>query len=99
MRSFMSAEEISRLVKALSELGVCKIKLTGGEHTVIKYIFDMDLTLYSKKDFIDDTYDDTDDEKFYNSLKQKNKLRELLLANPSKKYLLTNASFEHADNV
>jgi len=30
MRSFMSAEEISRLVKALSELGVCKIRLTGG---------------------------------------------------------------------
>ena len=29
MRSFMSAEEISRLVKALSELGFCKIRLTG----------------------------------------------------------------------
>ena len=60
-----------------------------------KYIFDIDLTLYSKKDYLEDT----DDEKFYNSLKQKNKLRELLLANPSKKYLLTNASFEHAYNV
>jgi cyclic pyranopterin phosphate synthase len=41
MRSFMSAEEILRLVKALSELGVCMIRLTGGEHTVIKYIFDI----------------------------------------------------------
>jgi FMN phosphatase YigB (HAD superfamily) len=60
-----------------------------------KYIFDMDLTLYSKEDFIDDT----DDEKFYNNIKQKNKLRELLLTNPSKKYLLTNASFEHANKV
>ena len=41
MRSFISAEEILRLVKALSELGVCKIRLTGGEHMVIKYIFDI----------------------------------------------------------
>ena len=30
MRGFMSGEEISRLAKALSELGVCKIRLTGG---------------------------------------------------------------------
>jgi len=37
----MSAEEISRLVKALSELGVCKIRLTGGEPTVRKYFFDI----------------------------------------------------------
>jgi len=41
MRSFMSAEEISRLVKALSELGVCKIRLTGGEPTVRKDFFDI----------------------------------------------------------
>ena len=41
MRSFMSAEEISRLVKALSELGVCKIRLTGGEPTVRKYFFNI----------------------------------------------------------
>lgn len=62
-----------------------------------KYIFDIDLTLYSKKDYSDDT--DYDDEKFYNSLKQKNKLRELLLRIPSKKYILTNGSFEHAYKV
>ena len=37
----MSAEEISRLVKALSELGVCKIRLTGGELTVRKDFFDI----------------------------------------------------------
>jgi len=36
IRSFMSADEISRLVKALSELGVRKIRLTGGEPTVRK---------------------------------------------------------------
>ena len=36
MRSFMSAEEISRLVKDFSELGVCKIRLTGGEPPVVQ---------------------------------------------------------------
>ena len=41
MRSFMSAEEISRLAKALSELGVCKIRLTGGEPTVRKDFFEI----------------------------------------------------------
>ena len=41
MRSFMSADEISRLVKALSELGVRKIRLTGGEPTVRKDFFDI----------------------------------------------------------
>ena len=41
MRSFMSAEEISRLTKALSELGVSKIRLTGGEPTVRKDFFDI----------------------------------------------------------
>ena len=40
-RSFMSGEEISRLTKALSELGVCKIRLTGGEPTVRKDFFDI----------------------------------------------------------
>ena len=41
IRSFMSADEISRLVKALSELGVRKIRLTGGEPTVRKDFFDI----------------------------------------------------------
>tara|TARA_R110002124_G_scaffold281823_1_gene456509 strand:- start:664 stop:1656 length:993 start_codon:yes stop_codon:yes gene_type:complete len=41
MRSFMLADEISRLVKALSELGVTKIRLTGGEPTVRKDFFDI----------------------------------------------------------
>ena len=41
VRSFMSGEEISRLTKALSELGVCKIRLTGGEPTVRKDFFDI----------------------------------------------------------
>jgi len=41
MRGFMLGEEISRLTKALSELGVCKIRLTGGEPTVRKDFFDI----------------------------------------------------------
>ena len=41
VRSFMSSKEISRLAKALSELGVCKIRLTGGEPTVRKDFFDI----------------------------------------------------------
>ena len=41
MRSFLSAEEISRLVKSLSELGVCRMRITGGEPTVRKYFFDI----------------------------------------------------------
>ena len=36
MRSSMSVEEISRLVKALSELGVCMIRLTGGGPSVVQ---------------------------------------------------------------
>ena len=41
MRIFLTAEEISRLVKALSELGDYKIRLTGGEPTVRKDFFDI----------------------------------------------------------
>ena len=41
MRSFLSAEKISRLVKALSEPGVCRIRLTGGKPTVRKDFFEI----------------------------------------------------------
>ena len=37
----MSDEEISRIVKAFSELGVCKIRLAGGEPPVRKDFFDI----------------------------------------------------------
>jgi len=40
-RKFLHIEEIKRLSKALSELGVCKIRLTGGEPTVRKDFFDI----------------------------------------------------------
>jgi len=38
-RTFINIEEIRRLAKALSELGVSKIRLTGGEPTVRKDFF------------------------------------------------------------
>ena len=40
-RTFINTEEIGRLAKALSELGVSKIRLTGGEPTVRKDFFEI----------------------------------------------------------
>ena len=40
-RTFLSIEEVQRLAKGLSELGVSKIRLTGGEPTVRKDFFDI----------------------------------------------------------
>ena len=40
-RKFLHLDEIGRLAKALSQLGVCKIRLTGGEPTVRKDFFDI----------------------------------------------------------
>ena len=40
-RTFLSLEEVRRLAKGLSELGVSKIRLTGGEPTVRKDFFDI----------------------------------------------------------
>ena len=40
-RTFINMEEIGRLAKALSELGVSKIRLTGGEPTVRKDLFEI----------------------------------------------------------
>ena len=40
-RTFVNIEEIGRLARALSELGVSKIRLTGGEPTVRKDFFEI----------------------------------------------------------
>lgn len=40
-RTFLKIDEIERLAKGLSELGVCKIRLTGGEPTIRKDFFDI----------------------------------------------------------
>jgi|688.fasta_scaffold272312_2 FMN phosphatase YigB (HAD superfamily) len=61
----------------------------------IKFIFDLDLTLYS-----DNEYTQTDDEDiYYNSFKRKPFLKELLQSIPHPKYILTNASKDHAEDV
>ena len=40
-RKFLNLEEVRRLAKVFSKLGVCKIRLTGGEPTVRKDFFDI----------------------------------------------------------
>ena len=40
-RTFITAEEIKRLAKVLSQLGVSKIRLTGGEPTIRKDFFEI----------------------------------------------------------
>ena len=40
-RTFLSLEEVQRLAKGLSQLGISKIRLTGGEPTVRKDFFDI----------------------------------------------------------
>ena len=47
-RTFLSTDEIERLAKGLSELGVSKIRLTGGEPTVRKDFFDIVKILKNK---------------------------------------------------
>ena len=46
-RKFLHLEEVRRLARALSELGVNKIRLTGGEPTVRKDFFDIVKTIKS----------------------------------------------------
>ncbi len=47
-RSFITVNEIKRLAKALSQLGVSKIRLTGGEPTIRKDFFEI-LNILKKK--------------------------------------------------
>ena len=47
-RKFLSVEEIEKLAKGLSELGVSKIRLTGGEPTIRKDFFDIVKILKNK---------------------------------------------------
>ena len=48
-RKFLSIDEIRRLAIGLSELGVCKIRLTGGEPTVRKDFFEIIKILKNNK--------------------------------------------------
>ncbi len=53
-RKFISSEEIERLAKGLSELGVSKVRLTGGEPTVRKDFFNI-VKILKKKSGINKT--------------------------------------------
>ena len=44
-RKFLHLDEIKRLAKCFSELGICKIRITGGEPTVRKDFFEIIKTL------------------------------------------------------
>ena len=62
---------------------------------MVKFIFDLDYTLYSANDCIE-----TDNSTiFYNSFKKKNFMNHLLLQIPHEKYIFTNGSYSHADLV
>ena len=62
---------------------------------MVKFIFDLDLTLYAETDFVDNE----SEKKYYNSFKNKNFVRQLLSQIPDKKYILTNANLSHASLV
>jgi hypothetical protein len=61
----------------------------------IKFVFDLDMTLYSKFDF----RQCATDEKYYNSFKQKHFLHAILARIPHEKFILTNATKDHALDV
>jgi len=62
---------------------------------MVKYIFDLDLTLYSEND----CNENLEETEYYNSFKQKNFVKQLLGQIKDKKYILTNASLGHASIV
>lgn len=62
---------------------------------MIQYIFDIDYTLYSEKDFTDTENQD----EYYASFKAKRKLRNILRSIPHNKYIITNANIYHVDEI
>lgn len=62
---------------------------------MVKYIFDLDHTLYSDNDF----KDSENEEVYYNSFKNKNFVKQLLSQLKDKKYIMTNANLNHASIV
>ena len=72
-----------------------KSTLSNKSRTNSKYIFDLDLTLYSEKD-----YKDTENQKeYYDSFKPKHLLADLLKMLSGNKFILTNANIPHAKDV
>ena len=62
---------------------------------MVKYIFDLDLTLYSEHDYKDSEIET----EYYSSFRKKNFLKQLLNQVKGKKYLLTNANLAHTSVV
>ena len=62
---------------------------------MVKYIFDLDLTLYSEHDF----KDANDETEYYSSFRKKTFLKQLLNEVKGNKYLLTNANLAHTSLV
>jgi len=62
---------------------------------MVKYIFDLDYTLYSQAD-VNDSGSDVD---FYNSFKPKEFMNHLLNRLDGNNYIFTNGNFEHAITV
>jgi putative hydrolase of the HAD superfamily len=60
-----------------------------------KFVFDLDLTLYNEKECTESK----NQKVYYNSFKTKPFLNQLLEAIPYKKFILTNATFAHAEDV
>lgn len=62
---------------------------------MVKFVFDLDLTLYSEHD----CDDSLPIEQYYESFRPKPGLKKLLTTIPYPKYILTNATFAHAIDV
>ena len=62
---------------------------------MVKYIFDLDLTLYSEHDF----KDSKNENEYYDSFRKKTFLKQLLTKLKGQKFLLTNANLEHTSAV
>ena len=62
---------------------------------MVKYIFDLDFTLYSEHDF----KDSKNENEYYDSFRKKTFLKQLLTKLKGQKFLLTNANLEHTSAV
>jgi HAD superfamily hydrolase (TIGR01509 family) len=62
---------------------------------MVKFVFDLDLTLYSDKECTESN----NERIYYNSFKEKKQLKQLLDNVKYNKYILTNATYPHAEEV
>ena len=62
---------------------------------MVKYVFDLDYTLYSQSDVVDNG----NEKDYYNSFKPKEFMNHLLERLDGNNYIFTNGNFEHAITV